>query len=280
MTTRQRSVVVRGSGVAGLTIARLLDLQGWSTVPAPSVAIDASELARRLAASLRLAPASGDDVSDAAWIVDARSISPQTTGPASPMHAFGRRHARVAQAMLRAASRPDTCVIETVRDGWVFLLPAGAGGASLQFVSIPSITPIPAPNEAVAATRTIRKAIDSIGAWSDPMPCMPRIRLSPARPGRIAIGEAALGFDPISGDGVGHALRGTVLAATLLHGIANGTPIAECLDGYAYTLRRAMTHHLKTCLGLYAYTPDWCDELSAMASGVALLTGQAISQPT
>ena len=334
MIAGERSVIVRGSGVAALTIARLLDIQGWSvrleqgaparrlclllsettagllaalwndplllagahrireravswgpaseadTVAAPGVAISANELARRLAASLRLAPASADDVSDAAWIVDARPDSSETTGAAKPMRTFGHRHAWVAQAMLRAASRSDLCVIETVRDGWVFLLPAGTGRASLQFVSIPSITPPPAPNEAVAATRTIRKAIDGIGEWSDPMPCMPRARLPPACPGRISIGEAALGFDPISGDGVGHALRGTVLAAMSLHAIANGTPIAECLDGYASTLRRAMAHHLKTCLGLYGDAQGWHDEVGAMAAGVALLTRQGIVRPT
>jgi flavin-dependent dehydrogenase len=334
MATNERSVVVRGSGVAALTCARLLDIQGWSvrleqgaparrlhlllgeatagllaalwndplllagahpvreravswgsasgadTVPAPGVAIGANELVRRLAARLRLPSAAPDA---AALIVDAQPGSPESAGAAAPMRAFGRRHAWVAQAMLRAESRPDLCVMETVGDGWVFLLPVGAGRASLQFVAIPSITPLPAPNHAVAATRTIRKAIDGIGAWSDPMPCMPRARLPPACPGRIAVGEAALAFDPVSGDGVGHALRGAVLAATSLHAIANGAPIAECLDGYASTLRRAMAHHLKTCLALYGAAPrgpGWRDEVSAMAAGVALLTGKAVDGPT
>lgn len=321
----ERSVIVRGSGVAALTCARLLDTQGWSVrleqavparrhclmlseatcgllaalwndplllagahpireravswgleseadvVPAPGLAISAIELARRLAASLRLSPA---DFTDASWIVDARPDSPETIG--APMRAFGCRHAWVSQASLRAGSRSELCVMETVVDGWIFLLPTGAGQASLQFVSIPSITLKRTPSEVVAATRTIQKAIDDIGVWSDPMPCMPRARLPPACARRIAIGEAALGFDPISGDGVGHALRGAVLAATSLHAIADGTPIAGCLDGYASTLRRAMTHHLNACIGLYEGMFGWKDEVSAMAAGVALLTAPPV----
>ena len=54
---------------------------------------------------------------------------------------------------------------------------------------------------------------------------MPRARLPPASVGWLAVGEGALAFDPISGDGVGHALRGVVLAATTLHEIASGKEI-------------------------------------------------------
>src|SRR5665213_2110891 len=154
--------------------------------------------------------------------------------------------------------------MEAISDGWVFLLPVGGGSASLQFVSIPSRVPLPDPALVVAATRAIRDAIDKVGAWSDPIPCMPRARLPPAGIGRLAVGEGALAFDPISGDGVGHALRGVVLAVTTLHEIAIGKDIGECLDGYADTLRRAMGQHVRTCLGLYADAPfaaAWKDEI-------------------
>jgi hypothetical protein len=323
----ERSAVVLGSGVAALTCARLLAVQGWrvhlesdgssrpihlmlgeptvallarlwndpslfagarpigaravswgakpefETLPAPGIAIAAADLARRLAARLDLPQNVASDDREAAWIVDARTGSTHQDS-AAPTHAFGRRHASIAQASLRANSRTDVCVMESLERGWVFLLPIGAGQAALQFVSVPEAPALPGSSEVVAATRMIGNAIENVDPWTGFVPCMPRARLPPARPGQIAIGEVALAFDPISGDGVGHALRSVVLAATVLQAIADGEPVQKCLDDYANTLRRAMTQHLSICLGLYADAPragGWREEVVAMKSGIALL---------
>ena len=244
-------------------------------LPAPGIAIDVDDLIQRLAEGLCLPLGAADAASDAAWIVDTRpgSIGPSDADP--PMHAFGGRHAWISQVELRTDSRHDLCVMESVADGWAFLLPTGGGFASLQFVSIPSCVPPSSPAEVGAATRVIRDAIGKFGAWSDPIPCMPRVRLPPARAGRLAVGEGALAFDPISGDGVGHALRGVVLAATTLHEIVSGEEIAECLNDYANTLRRAMVQHIQTCIGLYrdaSLAAAWQEEIGAMEAGLALLT--------
>ena len=244
-------------------------------LPSPGIALDIDDLIQRLEAGLSLPPSAADATSDAAWIVDTR---PGSTGPSdadSPMCAFGDRHAWFSQVELRTDSRDDLCIMESVADGWAFLLPTGGGLASLQFVSIPSCVPPPSPAEVGAATRAIRDAIGNVGAWSDPIPCMPRARLPPTSAGRLAVGEGALAFDPISGDGVGHALRGAVLAATTLDDIVSGKETAECLHDYANTLRRAMAQHLRTCLGLYRDAPlaaAWRKEIGAMETGVALLT--------
>ena len=333
MTSAKRTVTVRGSGVAALTAARLLDIQGWNVrleggtsvrrlhlllsettanllealwndstllagahpiheravqwgrtsgfevVPAVGTAIGADELVKRLATRLHLTAVSVDAEDEGSWIVDARAGSPETGNKTAPMRAFGRRHAWVSPAVLRAGSRADRCMMEAVESGWIFLLPVGNRRAILQFVSFPSSVASHLSDELLAETRTIRSVVDSIGAWSDPIACMPRAMLAPASAGRIAIGEAALSFDPISGDGVGHALRGVVLAVTILQEIADGMPIAERLNSYASTLHRAMVHHLTTCLSLYREAPygdGWREELCAMQAGVALLTGKAV----
>ncbi len=206
---------------------------------------------------------------DAAWIVDTRFNS------IGPMRQFGGRHAWIAQVELRKGARDDLCVMESVAEGWAFLLPAGGGLASLQFVSIPSSTMPPSAADLGAATRTIRDAIGKAGPWSEPIPCMPHVRLPPAGIGWLAVGEGALGFDPISGDGIGHVLRGVVLAATTLHDIASGKDMAGCLDAYEHTLCRALAQHLRTCLGLYRDAPlaaAWQEEIVAMEVGVALLS--------
>ena len=103
---------------------------------------------------------------------------------------------------------------------------------------------------------------------------MARIRVPAGRPGRITVGDAAVAFDPISGDGVGHALRGAVLAATMLQTIAGGAPVAPCLARYSEMLRRAMSHHLRICLGFYrdgAIESGWRSEVAAMEAAVPTL---------
>jgi hypothetical protein len=237
-------------------------------LPAPGIVLDVDDLVGRLAQRLeRPSGATGN----AAWIVDTQP-GVFDTGP--PMRAFGNRQTWLAQVELRPQSRDDLCIMESVAQGWAFLLPLGGGLASLQFVSVPAAAPVPSPSEVVSSTRTIREAVGGAGAWSEPIPCMPRARLPSARDGWLAVGEGALAFDPISGDGVGHALRGVVLAATTLHEIATGKAMAECLDGYTNTLRRAMLQHLQTCHGLYVDAPFaavWADEIAAMQAGAALL---------
>lgn len=249
--------------------------QSVDVLSAHGIVLDVDDLVQRLASRLSLPPIAAQSASDAAWVVDTRSDS---TGPSSadqPMRAFGGRHAWISKIELRTDAREDLCVMESVANGWAFLLPAGGGIASLQYVSIPSREPPLRPAELGASTRSIRNAIGNTGAWSEPIPCMPRARVPPMSAGWLAVGEGALAFDPISGDGVGHVLRGVVLAATTLQEITSGKDMAECLDQYANTLRRAMAQHLRTCLGLYRDAPlaaPWQDEILAMAAGVALLT--------
>ena len=243
------------------------------TVSAPGIAIGVDDLVQRLRARLHLPQNVASADREAAWIVDARPCSTHHNNVAT-IHAFGRRHASIAPASLRANSRTDVCIMESIERGWVFLLPIGAGQAALQFISVSEASALLNASEIVAATRMIRDAVATVGLWTGFVPCMPKARLPPARPGQIAIGEAALAFDPISGDGVGHALRGAVLAATVLQAIADGKPMRNCLDDYASTLRRAMTQHLSICLRLYADVPraaGWPEELVAMKSGIALL---------
>jgi flavin-dependent dehydrogenase len=194
------------------------------------------------------------------------------------MRAFGTRQARVAQVSLKPAAPHDQCIMEGTTNGWAFLLPFAPGHASLQFVSALSPDRTPASQHVISGTRAIREAVADAGAWSAPMPCMPRLGNMLAAPGRLAVGEAALGFDPISGDGVGHALRGTVLAAKTLGEITGGADPSECLDRYAATLRRALLQHVDICLSLYGDAPDaccWSGELEAMRSGAAHLRQSA-----
>ena len=201
------------------------------------------------------------------------------------MHCFGRRRAWAAPVALRSGAPSDRCVMAAMEAGWVFLLPVKGGRASLQLISIHSSESLPSPAQVVGATRAVRDCVGEVGAWSDPVPSMARIRLpvgklgSPRRPGRIAIGEAAVAFDPICGDGVGHALRGAVLTTIVLQTVARGASPVTCLGRYSSMLRRTMSHHLGICLRFYrdiAIYGGWCDEIVAMEDGVRFLTDGSV----
>lgn len=245
-------------------------------LPAPGIVVGADDLANRLAA---LSPPSDafTEAAAACWTIDAGAGAIGPHAP-DPMRAFGRRQARVARVSLKPAALDDQCIMEGTANGWAFLAPFAPGHASLQFVSALSPEDTPVSQQVIAGSRLIREAVADAGGWSAPMPCMPRLGNTLAAPGRLAVGEAALGFDPISGDGVGHALRGTVLAAKTLGEITDGTDPSECLDRYAATLRRALLQHVDICLSLYGDAPDACDwsgELETMRSGAANLRQSA-----
>ena len=241
-----------------------------ATQPGPGFTIDAADLSARLAARLRIPLVSGHQ-GDCDWTIDARRAEPHA-------QRFGTRTAQVAHAMLRGSEDMGTCRMEAVPDGWLFLLPLGGDAAALQFVTPGSARPVPA---VLAGSSLVAASLASAGAWSPPLPAMAGATLPAAAPGRLALGEAALSFDPIAGDGVGHALRGAVLAATTLDEVAKGGPAGPALARYDATLRAAMAHHLGLCVRHYrAATPGavWDSEIVAMEQGRAALAPALAAQ--
>jgi len=230
--------------------------------PAPGYAIAATELLARLAARL---PALASP-EPAAWQIDTRPGDISAAAPA--MRAFGTRRAWLAAARLAPAMPEDRCLMLAAGSGWLFVLPLGAGAASVQYIGV-ALPPEPAD---LLAAHPLTDGVAAVGDWSAPVAAMPRWRPDPVRIGVLAVGEAALGFDPISGDGVGHALRGLVLAATDLAAITGGGDAAAILARHAATLRSAMAQHLKACSGLYADAgAAFAGEVAAMTAGLAEL---------
>jgi flavin-dependent dehydrogenase len=309
-----RSVVLRGTGVAALTCAHLLGGSGWAVagqdtrpqlhlllqektaqllaalwddpdllrdthrvasrmvcwadpgaaekVAAPGVVIAAEELRRRLAARLEVPRAYGGG-----WVIDGQ----WDTG--TRYRSFGHRQAWVATALLRETARDDVCIMEATPEGWMFLLPCGGGQATVQLVRLQAETSVPNLQSIISATRLMSGSVSDVGVSEGPFPAMPRLRVAPTRPpladqpGLMAVGEAAAAFDPVSGDGVGHGLRGAVLAARVLQSIAGGAHIQACLTQYENILSRAMFHHLTLCVGCYrnaATAYAWRTEIERM----------------
>jgi hypothetical protein len=166
--------------------------------------------------------------------------------PARLQH-FGDRLASAEETELAADADPHACVMAAERDGWSFLLPTGGRSAWL-----------------LKAGET--------GAAVHPRLMMEGLTERLADPlvdgGTLACGAAAAAFDPICGDGVGHAARMAILACAVL-----GAPGADPpVDEYAYRIRLGMNRHLELCRQFYAMGGDspWWRKQVEMARPVEL----------
>ncbi|MGH8908556.1 MAG: hypothetical protein ACRD0K_19175 [Egibacteraceae bacterium] len=185
-------------------------------------------------------------------------------------HVFGRRHVVAAPVIPRGVR--DACWMEAVADGWVFLAPAARGRRCCR----PWLP---------AGLRILRRRCDGCSPIraADPHACggagrpgvgVPRRATAAGAAGRggwLAVGDAAIALDPVSGDGAGHGLRGAILAAAVVEAIASGQPARACPDHCHARLTAALRVHLQRCLVHYtAFTsPPWRDERAVTAGALA-----------
>jgi flavin-dependent dehydrogenase len=179
-------------------------------------------------------------VEHARWIVDATGRNrllvrrlgvPKIRGPRL-VAVYGRGRADLARPL-----RTDRTLIEAVPEGWWYAarLPSGAPIAGFH---TDARTAAGLRSDArtwakgLAQTRHIARLLD--GAEFD------RVRAVDARgerlgafsgPGWIACGDAAMCFDPVSGQGIFSALHGGVAAGTAIVAALDGR--SDALDGYS-----------------------------------------------
>ncbi len=236
----------------------------WGTasearVAEPAYAIELTALVSALAERLeRRAP---DAAGACAWTLAATDDAAR---PLGPVRRYGVRRAWIAEVALSPLAPRDEAVLECVGGAWFMLLPDGAGCGTLQAVAVRT-TDAPPFDEMLSRTRLMPGLLGDIRAHAGPFPCMPRLRTPAAGSRAIAIGEAALACDPLCGDGVGHALRGAVAAASALHAIVAGEPVEHALQRYDAGLAFAMRRHLAACIAHYeAAGAGWTPEVAAM----------------
>jgi hypothetical protein len=162
------------------------------------------------------------------------------TATGIPSVRFG---SRFAEATLATPSDPAACRIEAFPDGWIFHIPNGMSsewiltvGSHDGFFSAP----------AIAETLT--------------------------GPGWLALGSAAMAFDPICGDGTAHALREAVLASACIRAIHNGQPEATVRAHYESRLLLGFRRHLTLVHSFYHSGhggPWWDAEVDATTRGIA-----------
>jgi flavin-dependent dehydrogenase len=102
-------------------------------------------------------------------------------------------------------------------------------------------------------------------------PSHPRIAWPLCGPGWLACGTGALAFDPLCGDGSGHAVREGILAAAVLRSIYRGGRSEELLSHYRSRLLAGFMRHLATCETFYrtgGCSPWWRQQLEAVRDGL------------
>jgi len=176
---------------------------------------------------------------------------------------FGSRFAAVASAKLKASSLSDACWIESLDAGWLFLLPAAEGSWLLSVGS---------PVEALLGrSRLIADQLQETHPLPGGFASHPRIAESLCAPGWLACGTAALGFDPLCGDGAGNAVREAILACAAVRAAIETADVDSVLAHYSSRLVAGFHRHLKLCEDFYksgGHGAWWDEQLAATVHGV------------
>lgn len=187
---------------------------------------------------------------------------------------FGSREAIATPVELTPAAERDAFWIESVPSGWLFLLPVGLYPAEESRAMLIAVGN--EPQRLLEESCVIRKAIvGELGGEEGSarrVVCSPRIGGTLAGPGWLACGTAAMSFDPISGEGAGHAAREAILAAAAIGGVTRGLPAERLVSHYTARLMAGFERHLEICLKFYeqARSGAWWDrEIELLREGIA-----------
>ncbi len=182
-------------------------------------------------------------------------------------HSFGARIAEAVSVQLREGADEHACWVEAVEDGWLFGVAVGKGLAWLLSVGAGA-------EELLAQSCVIAKEVESLRVERSRFAANPRIAKQVAGEGWLACGGAALSFDPLCGEGTGHALREAILASAVLKAVEAGEAVEPLQELYASRLQGGFRRHLEQCRELYAGggTSEWWKaELASVEEGLRII---------
>ncbi len=200
---------------------------------------------------------------DAVWTI----ASSQNTDALPKSWQFGSRLAATTMVELAPHAADHCCWIESLPDGWLFLLPSGDRRAALVSVGY-------FPDRLIEQSRLIARQISNLTAVTSPahhFPAFPQILSELSGPHWLACGSAAMTFDPLCGEGAGHAIREALLAAAVIRASENGYPTDTLLSHYATRLMQGFLRHLHICLPFYLTGGSgdfWKTEAAALQAGI------------
>ena len=188
---------------------------------------------------------------------------------------FGSRRATANPVRLLREEDRSACWIESVADGWLFLIPTAEGEGWLLAVG-------EATGELLAESRLIAPRVlmlDQPGAAFETSPgmlCPPRSAYA------LACGSAAVAFDPLCGDGTSQAAREAILASAVVVGMNEGGDADALQAHYEAMITAAMRRHLLMCMEFYRSGGDgpwWQEQLASLAEGHVWCTERLANTP-
>ncbi len=207
----------------------------------------------------------------ASWLIATHSSAHD-----SEFNIYGERRAVSYRVTLRNLVDSTSCWMESTPEGWLFLLPFNGSEASL----IASGTD---PESALRQSRLIVSRLSDISSASATVSIAPRIARTLCNGGVVRTGSAAMRFDPLCGEGAGHAVREAYLAVALIRAAMRGEPVEALLAHYTCRLQQAFLQHLVICSSFYSSggsSDFWRAEDAALKAGIAeLRSGLATSAP-
>jgi hypothetical protein len=235
-------------------------------LPHSAVIVSEEFLLDRIAKTVRFNGASDDSIH---WTI----VSSRPLPEPSVEHAFGERMATIVPVQLESRSARATCWIESVEGGWLFLLPDDSRAGWLMSVGGRLDTQL-------AGSGVVAAQVAHLSATSHEFPAYPRVAWPLAGKDWIACGTAALAFDPLCGDGTGHAIREAILAAAVVRAAADGGDIDELVKHFQTRLVAGFKRHLAVCSEFYesgGFGSWWKAELQSVREGLAWCDHQLTS---
>jgi hypothetical protein len=215
-------------------------------------------------------PLETDNSDSACWKVIASTQA--LTGVSQ--HEFGSRVASTNSIELASDASSDSCWVESVSNGWLFLIPCGARRGSLISVGASAET-------LLKESRLVAKQIGELGSSTGSFPAYPRIVLPLGGSGWIACGTAAIAFDPLAGEGAGNALREGILASAVIRAALQGGKAEDLLAHYSNRMLSGFLRHIQECRRFYTAVNGqwWQAEAALMKQGVDWAQASLASAP-
>jgi flavin-dependent dehydrogenase len=231
----------------------------WGTepfsIPHAAVVVSEADLLNRLAGAEQDVAAPAAD--EPAWTI-------HTLTPAAS-HTFGSRPASVYPVDLHGDAEPCACWIESLDEGWLFLITTAPQRAWLLAVGGFTADPF-------AGSSLVAKKIARVGDCTGKFTAAPRIAAELCGAKWLACGSAAMAFDPLCGDGTAHAVREAILASAIVAAESRGEDTEELCTHYRARLLAGFQRHLGLCESYYRTAsgkPWWKEQCRAIVEGLS-----------
>ena len=225
------------------------------TLPHSAIVISETELLTRLWAQVPVQEQS----STGEWKVLSSG------GSGLERRAFGTRVASVARAVLNRNVDQSACWIESVDSGWLFVLPRGENEAAT-LIAVGEMS-----GALLGQSRVIAELVRSLEGPAVEFPAYPRIADPLCGHGWLACGAAAIGFDPLCGEGTGNAVRQAYLATAIIAAVRKGESAEDLLAHYTSRQLHGFLRHLRICLDFYQSGGSgafWESEAALLQQGI------------